>query len=559
MDRITRTCSLALALALLGGGAAEAKRATPMSSSLLAAYARARLAGSDGALTEASRAYSQVLAARPDDASIAARAYRQALTAGDFPLALKAATALDKAGALPADGQLLFLSRAVKAKAWKAAGAAIDVLAKDGSFDFVVPVLRAWLAQASKTGDAFAILDAPTGSALTSALGSEQRALMLLASGRLDEATTVAQAQALASGGGSGVLKLMVASRLQMAGRKDAALALLRGDDPTISAGRQIVEAGKPLRAGSVDAAGGMSALFVRVGEAIQADPRSPVALTLARLATYLDPTNDSATLMLARMLANVGQAEQALALAGTVPATSPYSSLAIDTRVAILTELQQRDQALALARAKSDGTNASLADLVRTGDLLVALDRHAEAAKAYDRAIAAAERTPDLADRVWSLWMLKGGAHERAGDWASAKPALAKAVELSPQQPVALNYLGYAQLERRENVKEAMGLIERASQLKPDDPAITDSLGWAYFLQGDVQRAVPVLERAVQAQPGDPTINEHLGDAYWSAGRKYEARYAWRAASVFADTAEVAARVKAKLDQGFSPALAAR
>jgi len=561
VDRITRICSLGLvAAALLAGGAAEAKRATVSPApSLLAAYARARLAGSDGALGEAARAYSVVLTARPDDASIAARAYRQALIAGEFSLALKAATALDKAGALPADGQLLFLSRAIKTKDWKAANAAVEAVGKDGSFDFVVPALRAWVAQASKQGDPFAILDAPTGSALTSALSSEQRALIMIAAGRLDEASTVAQAQALAAGGGSPALKLAVASKLQSAGRKDQALSLLRGEEPALVAARALVEAGKPLKVGSLDAAGGIASLFMRVGEAVQSDPRSPVGITLARLATYLDPSNDGATVMLARLLANVGQPEQALQIAGKVPAASPYASAAIDTRVGILTELERRDEALALARAKSQGPNATLADVVRTGDLLVALDRHAEAAPIYDRAIAMAETSPEMADRIWSLWMLKGGALERAGKWAEARPALEKAVALAPLQPVALNYLGYAQLERRENVKEAMALIARASELKPDDPAITDSLGWAHYLTGDVQRAIPVLEKAVQGQPGDPTINEHLGDAYWAVGRKYEARYAWRAAALFADTADVAARAKAKVEQGFSPALAAR
>ena len=93
----------------------------------------------------------------------------QALTAGDFPLALKAAAALDKAGALPADGQLLFLSGRSEARIGRQPTPR-SMLAKDGSFDFVVPVLRAWVAQAGKQGDPFAILDAPTGSALTSAL-----------------------------------------------------------------------------------------------------------------------------------------------------------------------------------------------------------------------------------------------------------------------------------------------------------------------------------------------------------------------------------------------------
>jgi Flp pilus assembly protein TadD len=545
---------------LLPPAAAEAKKGATLSPpSQLAAYARARLAGADGALDQAARAYAAVLAARPDDASIAARAYRQALTAGDFPLTLKAAAALDKAGALPADGQLLFLSRALKAKDWPAAEAALAVIGKDGSFDFIVPVLRAWVAQASGKGDPFAILDAPNGSALTSALASEQRTLILIAAGRLDEAATAAQAQMLASGGGSASQRLAVASRLQAVGKTEAALRLLQGDEPTVAAARALVQTGKPLRAGSPDAAGGMAALFMRVGEAIQSDPRSPVGLMLARLALYLDAGNDGAAVMTARLLANVGQADAALALASRVGPASAYSGAAIDTRVGVLTEQGRREEALALAQAKSDAAGATLADIVRTGDLLEALDRHVEAAKYYDRAIAVGEKSPEMADKLWSIWLLKGGALERGGDWANARPALEKAVQLSPLQPVALNYLGYAQLERRENVKNALALIQRASELKPDDPAITDSLGWAHYLVGDVAKAIPTLEKAVQGQPGDATINEHLGDAYWAAGRKYEARYAWNAAAVFADSAEVAARAKAKADSGFTPALAAR
>lgn len=525
----------------------------------LAAYARARVAGADGALQDAAKGYAAVLAARPDDAEIAARAYRQSLVAGNFALALKSATVLDAAGAIPADGRLLLLARAIRAKDWAGADATIDATAKDGSFDFLVPVLRAWVAQASGKGDPIAILDAPTGSALTGALSAEHRALILLAVGRVDEGAAAAQAQVLTSDGGSTGLKLGAAARLQAAGRKEQALAILRGDDPAVVAARALVAAGKPVRAGAFDAAGGIATLLVRVGEAVQSDPRSPLALTLARLANYLDPTNDGATLVLARLLAVAGQGDTALALLAKFPPDSLYVSQAQDLRVAVLTELGRKDEALALAKSNSTGADATLADFVRAGDLLVSLDRQGEAAGYYTQAIALAEKSPELADRLWSLWLLKGGAHERAGDWAAAKPALEQAVKLGPLQPAALNYLGYAQLERRENVKAAMALIERASSLRPEDPAITDSLGWAHFLVGDVAQAIPALERAVQGQPADPTINEHLGDAYWAAGRRFEARHAWRAAEVFADTAEVARRAKIKADQGFTPDLAAR
>lgn len=562
MDRITRTCSLALVAALLAGpapGAAAIAKSSRGSGSTLAAYARARVAGADGALQDAARGYAAVLAARPGDAEVAARAYRQALIGGDFALAYRSATVLDAAGAMPADGRLLLLARALKAKDWAGATAATDAIAKDGSFDFLVPVLRAWVAQASGKEDPIAILDAPTGSALTGALSAEHRALILLAVGRTDEGATAAQAQVLASDGGSIGLKLGAAQRLQAAGRKAQALAVLRGDDAPILAARKLVEAGKPLRAGSPDAAGGIAAVLVRVGEAVQSDPRSPLALTLARLANHLDPGNDGATLVLARLLAVAGQGDTALALLTRLPADSLYAAPAEDLRVAVLTELGRKTEALALAQANSRGADATLADLVRAGDLLVSLDRQAEAAGYYTRALAVADKSPEMADKVWSLWLLKGGAHDRAGDWPAAKAALEQAVRLGPLQPAALNYLGYAQLERRENVAAAMALIERAASLRPDDAAITDSLGWAHFLVGDVGKAIPALERAVQGQPADPTINEHLGDAYWAAGRRFEARHAWRAAEVFADTAELARRAKIKADQGFTPDLAAR
>ena len=119
------------------------------------------------------------------------------------------------------------------------------------------------------------------------------------------------------------------------------------------------------------------------------------------------------------------------------------------------------------------------------------------------------------------------------------------------------LNYLGYAQLERRENVAEATRLIAEASKLQPEDPAITDSLGWAHYVGGDLARAIPLLERAVEGEPADAAINEHLGDAYYAAGRRFEARYAWSAALTYAE-GEAAARLRAKLQAGLTPELAA-
>jgi Flp pilus assembly protein TadD len=121
----------------------------------------------------------------------------------------------------------------------------------------------------------------------------------------------------------------------------------------------------------------------------------------------------------------------------------------------------------------------------------------------------------------------------------------------------VVLNFLGYSQLERRENLAEAERLIREASKLQPDDAAITDSLGWALYVRGDLPQAIALLERAAQSQPADTAINEHLGDAYYSAGRRFEARYAWQAALTYAE-GDAATRLRAKIDSGLKPALAA-
>jgi Flp pilus assembly protein TadD len=98
----------------------------------------------------------------------------------------------------------------------------------------------------------------------------------------------------------------------------------------------------------------------------------------------------------------------------------------------------------------------------------------------------------------------------------------------------------------------EATRLIARAASLKPDDAAITDSLGWAFYLRGQTSESIAVLERAVAADPTEAALGEHLGDAYWSAGRRIDARYAWGAALTQAlDDDAVSKRITAKIEDG--------
>ena len=109
--------------------------------------------------------------------------------------------------------------------------------------------------------------------------------------------------------------------------------------------------------------------------------------------------------------------------------------------------------------------------------------------------------------------------------NWPPAEADFKKALELFPDQPLVLNYLGYSWVDKNINLDEAFKMLRRAVELRPQDGYIVDSLGWAHYRLGRYDEAVKELERAIELKPSDPVINDHLGDAYWRVGRKLEAR----------------------------------
>jgi Flp pilus assembly protein TadD len=245
----------------------------------------------------------------------------------------------------------------------------------------------------------------------------------------------------------------------------------------------------------------------------------------------------------------------EALAALANIAPGDPFAATARDGRVKLLLAAGEKEQALQEAQSVAKAGSGSAGDWARLGDLYSELGRLEEAANAYSEAIARS-KNGSAAGAEWTLWLLRGSALERAGKWPEARAALREAHKLAPEQPLVLNYLGYAQLERGENAEEAMRLIAEASKLQPDSAEITDSLGWAHYLRGNLREAIPLLERAAAGQPADAEINEHLGDAYYSAGRHFEARYAWQAALLQAEE-EDAARIRGKIASGLAKALA--
>lgn len=509
-------------------------------------YVRARLADAAGAPEQAAPGYAALLAQQPDDSALALRAWRGAMAAGDMALASRAARLLDARGVLPAEGRLLLAAEAIATRDWARARLAIDRIEEEQAFEFLAPILRAWVDLGAGDGPSAARLQGRLPG-LTAAYGGEQRALLLLAEGKV-EGVEILRAM---SGGGPGIsrdaVRIAAASRLVGLGDRDAALSLLSADDVDLHAAH-VLAAKRRLPGAVVTASAGASLLLVRLAEDIQRQQPTPLALSLARIAGLLDPRSDAVNLLAASMLAADGRSAGALGALDRVNPKGPWVSRVNDARVQLLAERGEGDAGLALATRAAHARDATAQDWIRLGGVQSGMGRHADSAQSYARAIELTGK--DGTEPGWTLWLLKGGAYEQAGDWANAQPALAKAAALAPDQPAVLNYLGYAQLERRENLEEAERLIRRASELRPKDSAITDSLGWAYYVRGNLPKAIETLERAVQGQPDEPTINEHLGDAYWAAGRRIDARYAWRAALLAAD-GPGSERLRTKIDLG--------
>lgn len=531
-DRIIPTCKLLLFASVLSSVAAPAAAAPGD----LSAYLKARAADADGRTDLAVASYARALAEAPDNPVVALRAYREALEGGDMALASRAGTALTAAGVAPADVGLIAIADAARGDDRAAAEAAIDRLAGT-PLAVLVPSLRGWLAFA-RGEDPAPLLEVSGRDALARRFAAENRALLLIAGGRTEDG--LAAVEALRGTGSSTDLRMNAAALLFGSGHPAQGTALLAGDDPALVALRSRQIGARPTLAF------GVSRLLTRVAADLASGNPSPLSVALTRSALLAEPGNDRARLLLADALSRGGAHDHALATLAAIPADSPLGGSAASGRVAILAAAGREAEALSAAEVRATAPSAAVADWQRYADLLIAANRYGEAATWYRRIVEAGN------GEDWAEWLQLGGALDRAGRWAEAEPALVRAATLAPAQPLALNYLGYARVERGKDVADAARMLERASALAPDNASVTDSLGWAYYLGGDVARALPLLERAAAGEPANTTIGEHLGDAYWSLGRRYEARYAWRAAALTADAGE-APRIAAKIANGLT------
>lgn len=248
-------------------------------------------------------------------------------------------------------------------------------------------------------------------------------------------------------------------------------------------------------------------------------------ALVYLRLSLYLRPSSDLTAVTLASLFEQLKQGRQAVTAYQLVPSSSPLK-MGADIQVALeLDSMGENDEAMrrlteiVAARPHDVEALSALAELQRS------TKKYVEAAATYDQAIAAVG-IPQRDN--WTLFYFRGICYERSKQWPKAEADFKEALELYPDQPLVLNYLGYSWVDQGLNLEEAFKMLRKAVELRPNDGYIVDSLGWAHFKLGQYAEATDTLEKAVSLKPADPVLNDHLGDAYWRVNRRIEAHFQW-------------------------------
>src|SRR5580700_372162 len=499
-------------------------------------YLAARHASVERDAASAATFYRSALRTDPKNSELLDRAFISSPADGDIDEAVRLADrilTIDKSNRV---ARLVVGVRDLKAKKYASAQLNINQSIRGPITDLVATLLSGWASfGAGDTKAAVANIDKLTGPEWYPLFKDLHSGMILeLAGKEKDAGVRLERAYKL----DDSMLRVADDYARWLSRNKDdpSALAVYEAFDkklprhPLVLEGLRETKAGKKLpplvdspQTGAAEALYGIGATLTRRGG-------EDLALVYLQLSLYLAPNHPLALLSLADLYESVKKPAMAIKVYERMPASSPLKrnaqiQLAIDLDAADRTE-----EAIKILKGVTAEDSKDIEAVMALGNIERGRKKFADCVVTYSQGIDILPKTSDKsADKnTWVYYYYRGICEERSKQWSKAEADMRKALDMQPEQPHVLNYLGYSWIDQGINLDEGMKMIKRAVDQRPDDGYIVDSLGWAYYRIGNFDEAVKNLEHAIDLKPEDPTINDHLGDAYWRVGRTLEAKFQW-------------------------------
>ena len=526
-------------------------------------YLAARSALADNDFAEASQYYARALVRDPGNLSLMESAATAYLGLGDLD---RAAEITERLVAENAVGQLAGLVLAganAKAGTWEKMRSDIEAgLSAGPLFDGLA---QAWSYVGSgNMSDALAGFDAVAETNGVAAFGLYHKALALGSVGDFEGAATILSGETGTTIQLSRRGVVAYAEILSQLERNQDALDLIDNSfgaslDPYLEDIYGRLTAGEVLPFSTVRSpVDGVAEIYFTIANALRAEAQPSFTVLYSRVTTALRPDHIDGLLLTAELLEALERYELATEVYDQVPRDNPSFHAAEMGRAEALRRAGKDEASIEVLRQLTKSHGDLPLVHVSLGDAPRGMEWYQDAQGSYDKAISLIE-TPE--EQHWIIFFARAITHERTDAWEQAEADFRKALELRPDQPQVLNYLGYSFLEMQINYEEALSMIERAVELRPDSGFIIDSLGWGLYRLGRYEEAVGHMEKAVEKMPVDPIVNDHLGDVYWAVGRYREAEFQWHRALSFitedTDPQDVDGdRIRRKLEVGLDVVL---
>jgi len=549
---------LALGVSVAWSGTAMATDETSdeKTIALFSDYLSGRFASTHRDTNVAASYLNRAVANDPDNVDLVRQAFSMSLASGDYDaaasLAAKLATFEDQHTSLV---DLVLTADAIRLADYDLTLERLAVVGDEGIITLIDPLARAWIA--AERGDeveVFALLESLKASESFEIFGEIHEAYILDYLGHNDRAVSAYLKVLVRLEGTDLQVAFAYGNLLERIGKGKAAKLLYDEFLKRIPENLMMAEARDRAAAGIIPSrfirspADGLAEAYFNTSRRLSnRRSRSPAQIYL-RLTLMLRPDFPVAQLLMASLMERDRLWDQALVEYEKFSGDPLYGWQARFEKTVLLTRLDRSDEALADLRQMYTERPKDVAVLAALANLLRDKKEYAESTPYYNAVIKLIGE-PEAAH--WPLYYSRGVVLERQGKWSRAEKDFRQALALQPEEPVVLNYLGYSWLEQGKNLDEALLMIEKAVEKRPEDGYVIDSLGWALYQLKQYEESISWLEKAIMLQPEDPTINDHLGDAYWRHGRRLEARFQWRHALVMKPPVEDVERIRKKLRDG--------